>query len=80
MRPIGNNVIVQTDPQEEKLIIVRAGAEEAPNTGTIVEVGSKVEEVMQGDRVMYTDSFASKPVPGNEGMIVMDQSSILLIL
>lgn len=80
MKPLGKNVLVEWDQAEESRIIVPGGGPERPNTGVVKDVGAKVDELTEGDKVLFTDSFSSKPVPGYKDLLVMHEDSIMLIL
>lgn len=79
MKPVGTNILVQLDSVEKGKIIV-LNQTELPSTGLVINVGSKVDLVTEGDRILFRDSFSSTPVPGEEGLVVMDQELVNLIL
>lgn len=79
MKPVGTNILVKLDSLK-KGDIVLLNEPDPPSTGVIVEVGSKVDLVAKGDKVLFRDSFSSTPVPGHEGLVVMSQELVNLIL
>ena len=79
MKPLGHNVLISRTPAEDATIVL-LNPVERPNTGVVLDVGSKVTEVKEGDKVMFADSFTAKPVPGEDDLMVIAEDMILLIL
>ena len=79
MKPIGFHILIDHDQANDTKIITMTDLPR-PNTGTVLEVGSKVTEVNVGDHIMFKDTFSSHQVPGQEDLLVMHEDSILLIL
>lgn len=79
MRPIGSYVLVQTTEDESKKIVLLTDPPK-PNTGKVINVGVEIQEVTEGDIVMFRDSFSSTEVPNSPGLLVMHIDNIMLIL
>lgn len=79
MKPLGFNVLIKQDIPEKSPIILRDTVD-APTTGVVIDVGSVVTEITEGDKVMFTNSYSSHLVPGHPDLLIMHKDSVLLIL
>lgn len=88
MRVIGKNVLVRQDPPNEMRgsLYVPQGKEEYPNFGTVLAVGSLVEDVAEGHRVLFQRKPASAIYPEARardewyGLLVLPEDHILAIV
>lgn len=80
MKPIGQHILVKQDIAPESKIIIPDGGPARPNTGEVIDVGVKIEEITQGDRIMFRDSFMAQQVPSEKDLLVMHEDNVLLIL
>lgn len=62
MKAFGDYIIIKQDSNEKVLssgIIIPDTANEKPNTGTVLSVGSGVEDHLEeGDRIVYKEGMA----------------------
>lgn len=81
MKPLGNRVIVKEIPVDKigSLFIPEVGkaGQTAPIQGHVVSVGSKVEDVKEGDRVVFC-RYAPMEVMGDK--LIMPETDILAVL
>jgi len=91
IKPLGDRVLVQADPAEEKTssgIIIPDTAKEKPQQGTVIEVGpGKVENgnkidmtVTKGDKILYGKYSGTEVTLDGEEYLIMRESDILGIV
>lgn len=91
IKPLGDRVLVQADPAEEKTssgIIIPDTAKEKPQQGTVIEVGpGKVENgnkidmtVKKGDKILYGKYSGTEVTLDGEEYLIMRESDILGIV
>lgn len=77
IKPIGDKLVVQLDEIEEKtaggIIIPDEAKDKTTAFGTVLAVGSKVEQIKEGDRVVF-DKFAGTDikVDGKKCLVMKD--------
>ncbi|PLX01220.1 MAG: co-chaperone GroES [Marinilabiliales bacterium] len=86
-KPLAGKVLVEPLPAESKTasgIIIPDTAQEKPQKGTIVAVGSDKGdvkmEVKEGDVVLYGKYSGTEINIDSKDYLIMDQSDILLVL
>ncbi len=87
IKPLGDRVVVQPEPAEEKTasgIIIPDSAKEKPLAGTVVAVGQgngdEKMEVKPGDKVLYGKYTGTEITIDGEDYLIMRQSDLLAIL
>lgn len=81
---LGERILVQRDPPaEEGHLLMPHNVQKKPKSGTILEVGKKVEEVEVGNRVWFSE-YAGYFLEENEDLeesdlIVMREDEILAV-
>ena len=87
IKPIGDRVVVEAAPAEEKTasgIIIPDTAKEKPQRGTVVAVGDgKVDEpltVKVGDQVLYGKYAGTEIQIEGDDFLIMRESDILAIV
>jgi chaperonin GroES len=84
LRPFGKNVVMERDEPEEKKtpggIVIPAKAGDFPMACTVVAVGSEVENVAPGDRVIV-GKFSGVDVPlDDKKFLITKEEDILAAL
>ena len=77
---INNKVLIIPDDTEkttESGIILSQAEAEIPNKGIVVSAGSKVEELKEGDYVIYQPMHAMKINHGDVEYLMFSESSII---
>ena len=77
---ISNKVLVSPDSTKEKTesgIILSQMEAEIPTKGEVVSVGSKVNELKEGDYVIYEPRHAMRMEHKNEEYLMFSESSII---
>lgn len=87
IKPLGDRVIVKAVDAEEKTeggIYIPDNAQEKPNEGVIVEVGSGTTDtemlVKKGDKIMYGKYAGTEIEHEGEKYLIMKQSDIYCII
>ncbi len=87
IKPLGDRVVVLPAPAEEKTssgIIIPDTAQEKPQRGTVVAVGSGTEtekmEVKAGDTVLYGKYSGTEISMDGKDYLILRQSDILAIV
>jgi len=91
IQPLGDRVLVQAEPAEEKTssgIIIPDTAKEKPQQGTVIAVGAgKVENgnkiemsVKKGDKVLYGKYAGTEVTLDGEEYLIMRESDIMGIV
>ncbi|MCD6200660.1 MAG: co-chaperone GroES [Bacteroidales bacterium] len=87
IKPLGDRVVVLPAPAEEKTssgIIIPDTAQEKPQRGTVVAVGSGTEsekmEVKEGDTVLYGKYSGTEISMNGKDYLILRQSDILAIV
>ncbi|MEQ8523364.1 co-chaperone GroES [Gracilimonas sp.] len=91
IQPLGDRVLVQAEPAEEKTssgIIIPDTAKEKPQQGTVKAVGAgKVENgnkiamtVKEGDKVIYGKYAGDQVTLDGEDYLIMPESQIMGII
>lgn len=90
LKPLGNKILVQPSPEEEKTasgLYVPDTAKKKPTEGTVVAVGrGKYEEgtlvapeVQVGDVVIYSKYGGTEVTIDNTDYVILDEDSILAV-
>jgi chaperonin GroES len=83
-QPLKDRVVVKPDIVEEKTldsgIILRKEDQEKPQTGTVLSIGSEVQDVKTGDRVIYAKLGGIKQTIDGEDVIIMKENLIMAVI
>lgn len=84
LRPFGKNVVIERDTPEEKKtpagLVIPAKAGDFPMACTVIAVGTEVENVTPGDRVIV-GKFSGVDVPlDDKKLIITKEEDILAAL
>jgi|TARA_R110000803_G_C11844413_1_gene305010 co-chaperonin GroES (HSP10) len=80
IKAINNKVLILPDAVEETTasgIILTEMQPEIQTRGTVVSVGNKVEELKEGDYVMYQPTHAIRLEDGDKEYLLFPESSII---
>ena len=84
VKPLGERVLLEVpEVKEEKTqcgLFVPDTAKEKPLEATVVAVGAKVEEVKDGDKVIYSKYSGNEVKLVGEEYIIVKQNDILAIV
>lgn len=78
--PVGNRVLVKPHKSENTTSSGIIIPEKKQTTGDVVEIGSEVEYVSIGDKIMYQMGRSVTPINiENEEYLIMEETEILTI-
>lgn len=77
IHPRGCQILIRQKEAETKVgtLFLPTLAQEAPSQGTVLAKGPLVDDLEQGDEVIWTD-FAGVQLPGS-GLLLMDEKDVL---
>ena len=76
MKPLGDRVVLKQQEAEEKTksgIILPDSAKEKPQAAVVVSVGPDVDQVKEGDKVIYTEYAGTEVKYQEEEYTIVDQ-------
>lgn len=84
IRPLGKRVLIKQVEQEEvtKSGIVLPGtvAKEKPIIGEVLAVGKKIEEIKEGDKIIFEKYSGTEVKDGEETYLILEKDNILAIV
>lgn len=83
MKPLGDRVVLKPQEAEEKTksgIILPDSAKEKPQAAVVVSVGPDVDQVKEGDKVIYTEYAGTEVKYQEEEYTIVDQKDIIAIV
>lgn len=83
IRPLADRVLVLPDPAETKTasgIIIPDTAKEKPDSGTVIAVGGKVTDIIEGDRVLCRKYAGTEVTSEGKTYLVMKQDDVIAIV
>ena len=83
MKPLGDRVVLKHQEAEEKTksgIILTDSAKEKPQAAVVVSVGPDVDQVKEGDKVIYTEYAGTEVKYQEEEYTIVDQKDIIAIV
>ena len=83
MKPLGDRVVLKQQEAEEKTksgIILPDSAKEKPQAAVVVSVGPDVDQVKEGDKVLYTEYAGTEVKYQEEEYTIVDQKDIIAIV
>ena len=84
IKPLGERVLIKQTEQEEvtKSGIVWPGtaSKEKPIIGEVLAVGSKIEEVKVGDKVIFEKYSGTEVKDGEESYLILEKDNVLAIV
>ena len=83
MKPLGDREVLKQQEAEEKTksgIILPDSAKEKPQAAVVVSVGPDVDQVKEGDKVIYTEYAGTEVKYQEEEYTIVDQKDIIAIV
>ena len=84
IKPLGERILIKQTEQEEvtKSGIVLPGtvSKEKPIIGEVLAVGSKIEEVKVGDKVIFEKYSGTEVKDGEESYLILEKDNVLAIV
>ena len=83
IKPLADRVLILPQPAEEKTvggIIIPDSLKEKQYQGDVVAIGSKVEEISVGDKVLYNKHMGTECESEGVKHLIMRQEDILAIV
>jgi chaperonin GroES len=82
-KPLGERVLVERIEEVSTTasgIIIPDSAKDKPSQGTVIAIGSDVEEIKVGDTIVFGKYSGNEITLDNKEYIIMDESDVLGIL
>jgi len=83
IKPIGNRVAIRQKAAEQTTasgLIIPNDAQEKPQQGEVVAIGSKVEDIAVGDTVIYSKYAGTSLTLGSDEYLVMSEEDVFAVL
>jgi chaperonin GroES len=83
IKPVGNRVAILQKEAEQVTasgLIIPADAQEKPQQGEVIAVGSKVEDIAVGDIVIYSKYAGTSLTIGGKEYLVMAEEDVFAVL
>ena len=83
IKPIGNRVAILQKSAEQVTasgLVIPTTAQEKPQQGEIIAIGSKVEDIAVGDTVIYSKYAGTSLTIGNVENLVLSEEDVFAVL
>ena len=84
IKPLGERVLIRLKEQEEVtksgIVLPGTASKEKPIIGEVLAVGSKVEEVKAGDKVIFEKYSGTEVKDGEESYLILEKDNVLAIV
>lgn len=84
IKPLGERVLIKQTEQEEVtksgIVLPGTASKEKPIIGEILAVGSKIEEVKVGDKVIFEKYSGTEVKDGEESYLILEKDNVLAIV
>ena len=84
INPLGERVLIRQTEQEEVtksgIVLPGTASKEKPIIGEVLAVGSKVEEVKAGDKVIFEKYSGNEVKDGEESYLILEKDNVLAIV
>ena len=84
IKPLGERVLIKQTEQEEVtksgIVLPGTASKEKPIIGKILAVGSKIEEVKVGDKVIFEKYSGTEVKDGEESYLILEKDNVLAIV
>jgi chaperonin GroES len=83
IKPIGNRVAILQKSAEQVTasgLVIPTTAQEKPQQGEIIAIGSKVEDIAVGDTVIYSKYAGTSLTIGNVEYLVLSEEDVFAVL
>jgi chaperonin GroES len=83
IKPIGNRVAILQKEAEQVTasgLVIPTTAQEKPQQGEIIAIGSKVEDIAVGDTVIYSKYAGTSLTLGGAEYLVLSEEDVFAVL
>lgn len=83
IKPLGDRVAIKVDDIEnttESGIILSLNSQEKPQKGSIVAIGNKVEELKEGDSVIFSKYAGAEVKENGSDYLILREADVLAII
>lgn len=84
IKPLGERILIKQTEQEEVtksgIVLPETASKEKPIIGEVLAVGSKVEEVKAGDKVIFEKYSGTEVKDGEESYLILEKDNVLAIV
>ena len=84
IKPLGERVLIRQTEQEEVtksgIVLPGTASKEKPIIGEVLAVGSKIEEVKVGDKVIFEKYSGTEVKDGEETYLILEKDNVLAIV
>ena len=84
IKPLGERVLIKQTEQEEVkksgIVLPGTASKEKPIIGEVLAVGSKIEEVKVGDKVIFEKYSGTEVKDGEESYLILEKDNVLAIV
>ena len=84
IKPLGERVLIKQTEQEEVtksgMVLPGTASKEKPIIGEVLAVGSKIEEVKVGDKVIFEKYSGTEVKDGEESYLILEKDNVLAIV
>jgi chaperonin 10 Kd subunit len=83
IKPLGKRVLIKQVEQEEVtksgIVLPGTASKEKPITGEVLAVGKDVEDVKEGDKVIFEKYTGTEVKDGDDSFLILDIDNVLAI-
>ena len=83
IKPLGKRVLIKQVEQEEVtksgIVLPGTASKEKPITGEVIAVGKDVEDVKEGDKVIFEKYTGTEVKDGDDSFLILDIDNVLAI-
>jgi len=84
IKPLGERILIKQTEQEEVtksgIVLPGTASKEKPIIGEVLAVGSKIEEVKVGDKVIFEKYSGTEIKDGEESYLILEKDNVLAIV
>ena len=84
IKPLGERILIKQTEQEEVtksgIVLPGTASKEKPIIGEVLAVGSKIEEVKVGDKVIFEKYSGTEVKDGEETYLILEKDNVLAIV
>jgi hypothetical protein len=84
IKPLGERILIKQTEQEEVtksgIVLPGTASKEKPIIGEVLAVGSKIEEVKVGDKVIFEKYSGTEVKDGEESYLILEKDNVLAIV
>ena len=84
IKPLGERVLIKQTEQQEVtksgIVLPGTASKEKPIIGEVLAVGSKIEEVKVGDKVIFEKYSGTEVKDGEESYLILEKDNVLAIV